>query len=157
MNLTKLSIQRPVVVAVFYILITLMGIYAYTRLNYELVPKFTPEVITVTTVYPGAGPQEVERNISSPVENALSSVENVDVIGSISRENFSLVRLELIAGTNVDAALQDVQRKVSGIASELPEAAANPSISRFDFDDLPVMRIGVSSSLPSLEFSALAR
>ena len=90
------------------------------------------------------------------MESALSSVENVDVIVSSSRENFSLVRLELIAGTDVDLALQDVQRKVSGIASRLPEAAGIPSVSRFDFDDLPVMRIGMSSNLPLIEFSRLA-
>ncbi len=156
MNITRLSIQRPVVVAVFYILITLMGIYAYSRLNYELVPKFTPEVITVAIIYPGASPGEVERKVSIPVEDALSSVENIDVMVSSSRENFSLVRLELIAGTDVDLALQDVQRKVAGIAAQLPAEAATPSISRFDFDDLPVMRVGMSSDLPILEFSELA-
>ena len=75
MDITKLSIQRPVVIIVFYILITLLGVYAYSNLNYELVPRFTPEVITVATVYPGAGPESVEDNISKPIEDALSSIE----------------------------------------------------------------------------------
>ena len=156
MDITRLSIQRPVVIIVFYILITLLGIYTYSRLNYELVPRFTPEVITVATIYPGAGPESVEDKISKPIEDALSSVENVDLIVATSRDNFSLVRLELLAGTDVDIAVQDVQRKIAAIAGNLPDEARSPSISRFDFDDLPVMRIGLSSSLSPVDLSVLA-
>ncbi len=157
MDITRLSIERPIAIIVFYILITLLGIYTYSRLNYELVPRFTPEVITVATVYPGAGPESIEDNISKPIEDALSSVENVDVMVSTSRDNFSLVRLELVPGTDVDLTVQDVQRKIAAIAGELPDDARTPSISRFDFDDLPVMRVGMSSTMTPVDFSRLAR
>ncbi len=156
MDLTRLSIQRPVVVIVFYVLVTLVGIFSYTQLNYELVPRFTPEVITVVTVYPGASPKEVENQVSRVIEDALSSVESVEILASSSRENFSLVRLELIPGTNVDLILQDVQRKVGAVAGQLPDDARNPTITRFDFDDLPVLRMGINSNLPEQAFTELA-
>ena len=157
MDITRGSIQRPVVVIVFSLLILAIGIYSYTRLNYELVPKFTPEVITVATVYPGASPEEVEQSVSIVIEDALSGIENVEILTSTSRESFSLVRMELTAGIDVNLRLQDVQRKVAAVQGQLPDQARTPIITRFDFDDLPVMRIGMSSVLSPFEFSDLAK
>ena len=157
MNLTKISIERPTLVVVVFSLLIFLGALSYTFLNYELVPKFTPPVITVTTVYPGASPDQVESAISKPIEDALASIENIDELKSISQENFSLVRLELKTGSDVHISLQEAERKLAMILPDLPQDARQPLLSRFDFDDLPVMRMGVSSSLKDEEFYALLK
>src|SRR5215204_2714931 len=111
MDVTKLSIERPTLLTVVFSVFIFFGVLGYFKLNYELVPKFTPPVITVTTIYPGAAPGDVEREVSIPLEDVLSSLENIDVITAISTENFSLVRMEMKPGTNIDLALQDASRK----------------------------------------------
>ncbi len=157
MNITKISIERPTLAVVVFSLLIFLGILSYTFLSYELVPKFTPPVITITTVYPGASPAEVESNVSIPIEDAVSSLQNIDLITSNSVENFSLIKLELNAGTDVNFALQEVERKLAGASSNLPENAEKPVLRRFDFDDLPVMRIAAFSSLDPYQFSKLVQ
>ena len=152
MNITRTSIERPKLVVVTVTLILFLGIAALLQLNYELTPKFTPPVITAVTVYPGASALEVESGVSRAVEDALSSLENVETITSYSRENFSLVRLELTAGADVELRVQDAPRKLLAAAADLPDGAQNPVINRFDFDDLPVMRIGAFSDLNPVDF-----
>ncbi len=155
MNITKLSIERPTLLVVVFSLLIFLGLLSYNYLTYELVPKFTPPVITVTTVYPGASPEEVEENISIPLEEVLSSLQNVDQLTTTSQENFSLVRLELTPNVNVTESMQEAERKLNTVVGQLPEQAQKPVLSRFDFDDLPIMRIGSFSSLDPFEFSAL--
>jgi len=86
MNITRISIERPTLLAVFYILIVLSGIYCFFSLSYELVPQFNPPVITVVTVYPGASPKEVEQEVSIHLEDALASLEGIETITSNSRD-----------------------------------------------------------------------
>ncbi len=143
MNITRASIERPVLVGVCLILAMGLGLYSFFQLNYELVPKFNPPVITVVTIYPGATASQVEDEVTIPVENALSSLGNVDIMSSSSRDNFSLVRLELTAGTDVEALLNEANRKIIGTVRDLPQGIEYPVLTRFDFDDLPIIRMGV--------------
>ena len=87
MNLTKISIERPKLAVVLFSLVIFLGVTSYFYLSYELVPKFNPPVLTVTTIYPGASPTEVESKISIKIEDALSSIEALDEIGAYSYEN----------------------------------------------------------------------
>ncbi len=153
MNLTKISIERPTLLAVLFSILLVFGAISYAFLSYELVPKFTPPVITVVTIYPGATPQEVEEDVSIIIEDAFSSLANVETIQSTSRESFSLVRLELQAGTDPDVTLQEANRKLLAILGELPTEVGNPTLTRFDFDDLPIMRLGLKSSLDEVAFT----
>ncbi len=151
MNITKISIQRPTLIMVIYSVILITGLISYYFLSYELVPKFTPPTIAVTSTYPGASPQEVEDKITRPVEDILSSISNVIRINSSSLENFSLVRLEMSNGIDIDVSLQDIQRRLLTISEDLP-IGVRPTVSRFDFDDLPILRIGVESILGDAKF-----
>ena len=157
MNITKLSIERPKIIVVVFSLIIFLGMLSYTYLNYELVPKFTPPVLTVYTIYPGAAPEEVESKVSKPIEDALASIENIELISTSSRENFSLVRLELIPGSDIDRILQEADRKLKTIVDQLPENARRPVLGRFDFNDLPIMRLGAFSNLSAEQFDDFAR
>jgi len=157
MNLTKISIERPKLAVVLFSLLIFLGIASYFYLSYELVPKFSPPVITVTTVYPGASPAEVESKVSMKIEDALSSIEYLDQITSLSYENFSLVRLEMKPQADIDLTLQNAQRKLQAAIGELPQNVEKPVISKFDFDDLPVMRLAIFSNLTQMELSKFAR
>ena len=157
MNITRISIERPTIAIVIFSLLIILGMMSYRFLNYELVPEFNPPVITVTTIYPGASPREVENSVSKPVEDALSSLENIETITSTSMESFSLVKLEMKAGTDIKNTLREADRKINGILGNLPTQASKPTLTRFDFNDLPVMRMGTYSSLSSEDFYDFAR
>ncbi len=157
MNLTKISIERPKLLVVFFSLAIFLGTTSYFYLSYELVPQFNPPVITVATVYPGASPSEIESKISIPIENALSSLEHIDEVGTFSYENFSLIRIYMKAGADVDKSLQEAQRKLQIVLPDLPQGVQSPRLSKFSFDDLPVMRLAVFSSQSDLELSRFVR
>ncbi len=157
MNITRASIERPVLVGVCLILAMGLGLYSFFQLNYELVPKFNPPVITVVTIYPGATASQVEDEVTIPVENALSSLGNVDIMSSSSRDNFSLVRLELTAGTDVEALLNEANRKIIGTVRDLPQGIEYPVLTRFDFDDLPIIRMGVFADSDAEDVGQLCR
>lgn len=151
MNVTRISIDRPSLVVVALAVILILGSISYYFLSYELVPKFNPPTIAITASYPGASPSEVESNITRPIEDVLSSIANVDRVNSFSQENFGVVRLQLNASARIDQTLLDVQRRVALLGNQLPEGV-QPVVSRFDFDDLPVLRIGARADLPDAEF-----
>lgn len=137
---------------VIFTVLTLLGVVSYQSLNYELLPKFSPPILTITTLYPGASPSEVENSVTKEIEDAISSLENVETIKSTSQESFSIITIQLRQGTNVDLSLQDAQRKVNAILAQLPEDADPPTLGKFDFDDLPIMKMGATANMPATEF-----
>jgi hydrophobic/amphiphilic exporter-1 (mainly G- bacteria), HAE1 family len=157
MNITRLSIERPTLLAVFYILIVLSGIYCFFLLNYELTPQFSPPVITVVTIYPGASPREVEQEVTVHLEDALASLSGVETITSNSQDNFSLVKLELKANAKVDEVLQNASRKLLSVVTKLPADSRPPVLTRFDFNDLPIIRLAVFSDVGILELTRLCK
>ena len=124
-----------------------MGLFSYTALNYELLPKMSPPVLSVSTVYPGASPYEVENSVTKEIEDALSTLEGLDRITSTSMESVSIVTVELQQDIDVDQALQEAQRKISSMLKDLPDDAEQPSLGKFDLDDLPIMRLGVAADM----------
>jgi len=156
MNLTKISIEKPKLAVVLFSLVIFLGVTSYFYLSYELVPKFNPPVLTVTTIYPGASPAEVESKVSIKIEDALSSIEYIDEVGTYSYENFSLIRLMMKSEADIDKVLQEAQRKLQVVLPKLPQAAQKPTLSKFDFDDLPVLRLAVFSNLSNMELSQFA-
>ncbi len=145
MNIANLSIKRPTLVVVVFAILTLLGIYGYRTMNYELMPKFTSPVFTVLTVYPGASPKEVENSVTKKIEDALSNLENIETIRSISQESVSMVIIELKFGSDLDYLLQEAQRKVNAAVAELPESVLDPVVTKYSMDDFPVMNIGVNA------------
>ncbi|MBI9064865.1 MAG: efflux RND transporter permease subunit [Marinilabiliaceae bacterium] len=154
MQLVKLSIQRATFPIVLFTLFILVGGYFYTKLRYELMPSITTPVITVTTVYPGAGPEEVEQSVTMAIEDALSTLGDLDEITSKSMEGVSLVQLSLSLSADPDLALQEAQRIVNKIRRDLPEDILEPSIDQFDISALPIIKLGVFGNIQAsnLEF-----
>ncbi len=157
MNITALSIRRPSLIIVVFAMLTFMGVASYLNLPIELVPKFSPPVITITTIYPGASPSEVENTVSKPVENAVSSIEGIEQIQVSSNENASFVAVELDQAVDLDKAVEEIQRKVNQIQSTLPKEVRAPIINKFALDELPVMRLGVSGNISGTDFYDLVK
>ena len=139
-------------VVVVFTVLTLLGLLSYFSLNYELLPKFSPSVVSVSTVYPGASPSEVENTVTKEIEDAVSSMENIKKIESRSYESLSVVTITLNSGTDVDLALNDAQRKVNAILRELPEDIDAPALNKFSLDDLPIMTMSASANMADAEF-----
>lgn len=152
MNLPEISIKRPTLVVVLFTILTLGGLFAYTQLGYELIPKFEVNVITVSTVYPGASPSEIENTVTKKIEDAVSSLENIKKIESKSFESLSVVMVQLNPGTDTDFALNDAQRKVNSVLKDLPDDADPPSLVKFSLDDLPVVTIAATAKMSDAEF-----
>lgn len=151
MKITEVSIKRPSIILVLFIILTFLGLMSYQKLSYELLPKFSAPIVTVTAVYPGASPNEVENTVTKKLEDAVSSMENVDKITSSSYESLSVIVVQLRNEANVDLALQEAQRKINAILSTLPEDVKAPSLGKFSFDDLPIIRLGVSANISPTE------
>lgn len=151
MSLTEIAIKRPLLITVVFSSLILFGIMSYNRLNYELLPKFDFNVITVITTYRGASAEEIENTVTKKVEEAVSSIEGVNQITSSSMENASLVTIELTNDVPVEQALADAQRKVEQIIAELPEDAERPKYNKFSTSEFPVIRMGLTADLGAKE------
>jgi len=152
MNLPEISIKRPTIVIVLFSILTLGGLLSYFSMGYELIPKFEINVVSVSTIYPGASPSEVETTVTKKIEDAVSSLENVKKLESFSYESLSLVVITLNAGTDTDLALNDAQRKTNAILSDLPDDVKAPSLQKFSLSDLPIITAGATSDLNSVDF-----
>ncbi len=123
-----------------------MGAASYFTLPIELVPKFSPPVATIITVYPGASPSEVENSVSKLLENAISSVEGVEEINVGSQENSSFIAVEFDQNTDLDAGVREMERRIGQIVPNLPKNCRTPVVNKFALDELPVMRLAVSGT-----------
>ena len=84
MTITELAIKRPTIIVVIFSALMVLGLYSFSKLNYELLPKISPPVITIATIYPGASPNEVETSVTKPIEDAISTLDQIDAVTSTS-------------------------------------------------------------------------
>ncbi|MGA1435350.1 MAG: efflux RND transporter permease subunit, partial [Candidatus Kapaibacteriota bacterium] len=152
MTITELAIKRPTLVVVLFTVLGVLGVFGYSQLKYELLPKISPPVVVISTIYPGASPQEVENSITKNIEDAVSSLNKVTAVHSTSSEGVSVVTVELTQSAKVDIALQDAQRKVNAVQQILPKDSRSPVVSKIALDEIPVLRVGVTGSLQNREF-----
>src|SRR5690554_3951135 len=138
MKIAEISIKRPSIIIVLFILLTVGGIFSYTQMGYELVPKFEVNVISIQTIYPGAAPSEVENSVTRKIEDAISSLENIKKIESKSMESVSVVIITLNNNADVNFSLTDAQRKINAIVNDLPDDVEVPSLNKFSLDDVPI-------------------
>lgn len=125
-----------------------IGLFSLTKLGIDFLPEIEFPYVTIVTVYPGAGPEEVETLITKPIEEEVSALSGLKQLTSIAQEGMSLTFLEFELGRDVDLAAIDVKDKVDAIRSELPEDAFDPEIQKFDVNAIPIMSLAVSSPRP---------
>lgn len=157
MTLTELSIKRPTLIVVIFTVLTFLGLVSYFSLNYELFPRFEQPVLVVVTAYPGASPGEVENSVTKKIEDAVSSLEDIDNIQSTSSEGFSVVVIIFSSKADMDKALENATRKVNNILLTLPKDVRPPIINNFSMDDIPIMRLGVTGTATPTEIYDLVK
>lgn len=152
MKITEISINRPTMVVVVFTILGILGFISYRALNYELLPKFTSAVVTITTAYPGAGPDEVQSTVTKKIEDAVASMENIKKLTSRSMEGVSVVTVEMNTGADPNRSLEDAQRKVNAKLSDLPANAKTPTLNKLSVDDLPIITISATSNIEARAF-----
>ncbi|MEY4435848.1 MAG: Efflux pump rane transporter BepE [Pseudomonadota bacterium] len=139
MQLPEISIRRPVFATVLSLLIVLVGVVSFSRLNVREYPKIDNPVVTVETKYTGASSAVVESQVTKVLEDSLSGIEGVDVITSISRQEQSQITVSFVLSRDADSAAADVRDKVSRVRQKLPQGIDEPVIAKVEADAFPVI------------------
>jgi len=145
MNLSEISIRRPVFATVMSLVLTLLGVISYTRLSVREYPKIDPPVVSVRTVYPGASAEIMESQITRPIESALAGIEGIKVMKSISREEVSQITIEFVLNREPDAAANDVRDRVARARATIPEEALESIVQKIEADAQAVLWLAFSS------------
>jgi HAE1 family hydrophobic/amphiphilic exporter-1 len=126
--------------------VILFGLIGALNLGVDLLPEIDIPVVAVATQYPGAGPEEVSRQVSEPLEGALATLPGITSLTSVSNESVSFVIAQFTASTDLNQAAVDVSQRVNQIAGQLPDGAQNPSVQKFDPADEPIMSVALSAA-----------
>jgi len=152
MKISEISIKRPIYVIVLFSVLTILGYLGFRSLSAELMPKFTPPMINVQVVYPGASPLEVENSLTRKLEDAVSSMEGIDQIQSYSFEGMSMMFILFTYGTDIDKSITGAQNLISSKMSDLPRDIMSPIINKVTVDDKPIISISAVSDLEATAF-----
>jgi multidrug efflux pump len=144
MQLSDLSVRRPVFAAVLAILLTIIGVVGFLGLSVREYPDTDPPVVSVETAYTGAAASVIEARITQPIEEALSGIEGIQTITSRSRDGVSDVSIEFRPGRDIDSAANDVRDRIGSVAEDLPEEALAPEVRKVDADSSPILFLVIS-------------
>ncbi|KIL49572.1 efflux RND transporter permease subunit [Jeotgalibacillus soli] len=147
-RIISFSLNNKLAIWLLTIIVTVAGMYSGLNMKLETLPSISTPVITVTTVYPGAAPEEVVEDVTSPIELVLQNQSGVQNISSSSFANVSSVQIEYSYSTDMDQALEDAKIAVDGVS--LPDNAQSPDLSRLSFDAFPVFSLSLSAEGSSL-------
>lgn len=151
MNIAGFSIKRPTFITSIFILTLTVGYFSLTRLGVDTFPNVTFPFVVVRTIYPGAGPEEIEELISRPLEEEISTIAGIKHITSRNQESLSLVIAEFDLGTDIKYAEQQVKNAVDKVKINFPDDAEDPLVSRFDPADQPIFIIALQGNLTPAE------
>ncbi|MCU0620354.1 MAG: efflux RND transporter permease subunit [Gemmatimonadales bacterium] len=145
MWLTRLALRNPVLILMVALMTVVIGYVSLKRLSVDLFPDFTIPVIRVGTFYTGAGPADIEKTITQPIERAVAAVPGVDRVESTSKQGFSVVNVWFNYGVNLDNAQFEVAQRVGQVMNALPPGIQQPFIIKFDITNMPVVQLAVTS------------
>lgn len=157
MGLTRFAFARPITIIMIFVALIIFGAVSYGRLNSQKLPEIDIPAVTVTIIYPGALPGDVDQLVTREVEDAIGELGNIDYIKSVSREGFSQVIVVFLQGIDASLATADVNNKVAGIRDRLPSGIGEPSILKLDPNTQPSVILGVQTNLPPEEAFELVR
>jgi hydrophobic/amphiphilic exporter-1 (mainly G- bacteria), HAE1 family len=156
MLLAKLSINRPIMMTMVILVFIVFGALAFQTLKLNNMPEVQIPFVTVQTVYPGAGPKEIETQISKKLEDEIATVGEIKDLKSYSLDGVSIIMIEFQLSKDVDVAYQEVKAKVDKILNDLPADAKLPIVDKVDLQAFPVMDIVLSGDLSPTELYDLA-
>ncbi len=152
MSLYGSAVKRPIMTTLCFVAVVILGLFSLKMLPIDLYPDIDTNTIMVMTTYQGASAQDIEQNVTRPLENTLNSVNDLKHITSKSRENISVITLEFEYGEDIDVLTNDVRDKLDMVSSMLPDDAETPIIFKFSSDMIPILLLSVQAdeSMPGL-------
>ena len=156
MSLSKKTLEHPVLILIVFALLGMIGIFTLSNVAIALMPEVENPSLSISTSYPNAGPESVEKTITRPIESAVMSVNGLKNMTSTSNEGSSSVQLEFEYGTDLTAAMNDVRDKLDRVKRGLPDNAGTPTIFRFSGDSGEIMRILIRGNRSVDDLKAIA-
>jgi HAE1 family hydrophobic/amphiphilic exporter-1 len=154
MFLSDLSIKQPVLATMLAVSLVTLGVFSYRQLAIDLFPDVEIPVLTVQTLYPGASPETVEREVTKRIEEVLNTIPGVRHISSTTTEGLSAIVVEFRLGTRINNAQQDAQAKINSIRADFPTDMKEPVIQRIDLNAIPIISIAIES--PTADIKVLS-
>ena len=154
--LAALSVRRPVFATVLILSLTVIGAFAFSLLGVDRFPKVDFPTVVVTTIQPGAAPEQIETEITDKIEEAVNTISGIDELRSTSSEGVSIVMIGFLLDKNSDVAAQEVRDKVNGVLPRLPRTIQQPRVDKFDPDAAPVLSIALTAHKPVREVTEYA-
>ncbi len=156
MSLTRTVVGRPTTIFIGFALLVALGFFATANLAVDLYPEIEPPVILIFTGYRGAGPEEIEKTVTRPLEGTLSNTQGIEKITSTSSAGSSMVILEFTYGTDMAEAANSVRDNLEFVKGALPDEADTPMIFKFDPSMIPIMGLMVSGNRSPEELREVA-
>jgi HAE1 family hydrophobic/amphiphilic exporter-1 len=154
--LAALCVKRPVFASVLILSLTVIGVFSFTRLGVDRFPKIDFPTITVTTLQPGAAPEQIETEITDKIEEAVNTISGIDDLRSVSSEGISQVIISFILEKETDVAAQEVRDKVNGVLPRLPKTIQQPRVDKMDPDAAPVLSLALTAKQPVRDITEYA-
>src|SRR5436305_2525749 len=154
--LAALCVKRPVFATVLILSLTVIGAFSFTRLGVDRFPKVDFPTIVITTVQPGAAPEQIETEISDKIEEGVNTISGIDELRSTSSEGISLVVVSFVLEKDTDVAAQEVRDKVNSVLPLLPKTIQQPRVDKFDPDAAPVLSLALTANKPVRDITEYA-
>ena len=153
MAIYKTAIKNPVTTLLVLVAVMIIGLFCFVQLPVDQFPEMDPPYVMVMTTYPGASASEIETNVSKIMENSLTSVDNLKYINSTSKDNVSLVVLELEWGCDITEAVNDVRSFCDMAKNQLPDGCSSPMVFKFSSSTMPICQYSITAdeSYPALD------
>lgn len=151
MKIVNFAVRRPVTMIILTAVIILMGFMTLSRLKVDLYPEMNLPIAIVMASYEGAGPEEVELQVTKPLEEALKTISNIEEIQSQSSSGSSMIILQFKWGTNMDNATMDMREKIGLIERVLPADVEKPMVMKIDPNMMPIIQLGINGENMSLD------
>ncbi len=137
--LSKFSVKRPYTVIVGVILVIVLGIVSFTKMTTDLLPDMNLPYALVITTDVGASPEEVESDVTAPIESAMATTSDIKNVSSMSYDSYSMVVLEYEQSANMDSILIEIQQELDQLEGNFPDGVGTPVIMQIDPDMMPIM------------------
>lgn len=156
MTLSGFAIRRPVFTTIVLAAIVVFGVLSFQRLGIDLFPRVEFATISVLSVLPGADPETVESTVTDVIEEAVSTISQIEHLRSTSADSTSLIVIEFELSKDIDVAYQEVQARIAGVRPDLPTDLEPPVVEKFDVDAQPILSVIVSADLHVRELTRIA-
>jgi HAE1 family hydrophobic/amphiphilic exporter-1 len=157
MNIARLAIKRPILITCIVLSMLTFGVISLNRLGVDLYPEINFPMLSVSTVYAGAAPEEIEKLITKPLEEELGAIGGIRHIYSTNLEGVSIITIEFTLDTDLKQADQNVRGKINIAKNKLPDDIDEPVVQQLDPSDTPILRMGLVAELPPAEIYDIAK